>query len=101
MKSSNTFFGRPFGLAVRLQHQRRHRADDRRLRHPALAVPPEVVHDLAAAGRMADMDGILQVEMRGHRREVVGIMIHVVAVADLAGAAMAAPVMGDDAEAAD
>ena len=52
----------------------------RRLRHPALAVAREVVHHLAAAGGMADMDGVLQVEMRGHRREVVGVVIHVVAV---------------------
>ena len=43
----------------------------------------EIVHDLAAAGRMADVDGILQVEMRRHRGEVVGIVIHVVAVGDL------------------
>ena len=44
----------------------------------------QIVHHLAAAGGMADMDGVLQVEMRGHRREVVGIMVHVVAVGDLA-----------------
>ena len=55
------------------------------------------MHHLAAAGGMADVNGILQVEMRGQRRQVVGIMIHVVAVGGLAGAAMAAAVMGDDA----
>ena len=55
----------------------------------------DVVHDLAAAGGMADVDGVLEVEMRGQRREIVGVVIHVVAVADLARAAMAAPVMGD------
>ena len=38
------------------------------------------MHHLAAAGGMADMDGVLQVEMRGDGREIVGIMIHVVAV---------------------
>ena len=43
------------------------------------------------------MDRFLQIEMRRHRREIVGIMIHVVAVADLARAAVAAPVMRDDA----
>ena len=37
--------------------------------------------------------------MRGQRREIVGVVIHVVAVADLAGAAVAAAVMGDDAKA--
>ena len=43
------------------------------------------------------MDGVLQVEMRGQRREVVGVVVHVVAVAGLGRAAVAAPVMGDDA----
>ena len=64
------------------------------------AVPPEIAHDLAAAGRMADVDGVLQIEMRGHRREIVGVVIHVVAVGGLARAAVAAPVVGDDAIAA-
>ena len=45
---------------------------------------------------MADVNGVLQIEMRRHGRKVVGIVIHVVAVAGLAGAAMAAAVMGDD-----
>ena len=56
----------------------------------------EIAHHLAAAGGMADMDRVLQIEMRGHRREVVGIMVDVVAVADLRRAAMPAPVMRDD-----
>ena len=43
------------------------------------------------------MNGVFQIEMRRQRREVVGIMVHVVAVADLGGSPMAAPVMGDDA----
>ncbi len=55
------------------------------------------MHDLAAAGGMADVDGVLQIEMRGDGREVVGIVVHVMAVAGLAGAAVAAAVMGDDA----
>ena len=53
---------------------------------------------LAAAGGMPDMDGILEIEMLGQRRQVVGIMVHVMAAAGLGGAAMAAPVMGDDAK---
>ena len=46
---------------------------------------------------MADMDRVLEVEMRGHRREVVGVMIHVMAAAGLGRPAMAAPVMRDHA----
>jgi hypothetical protein len=44
---------------------------------------------------MADMNGVLQIEMRRHRRKVIGIMIHVVTVTGLAGTAVAAAVMGD------
>ena len=55
----------------------------------------EIVHHLAAAGGMADMDRILQVEVLGNRREVVSIMVHVMAVAGLRRAAMPAPVMRD------
>ncbi|MGY4483291.1 hypothetical protein ACVWWR_002482 [Bradyrhizobium sp. LM3.2] len=58
------------------------------------------MHDFAAAGGVADVDRILQVEMRRHRREIVGIVIHVVAVGDLRRTAVAAAVMGDDAVAA-
>ena len=43
------------------------------------------------------MHRVLEIEMCGQRREVVGVVIHVVAVAGLGGAAMAAPVVGDDA----
>src|SRR5262245_49406663 len=46
---------------------------------------------------MADVNGVLEVEMGGQRREIVGAMIHVVAVGDLRRAAMAAAIMGDDA----
>jgi len=63
----------------------------------ALAVPSQIVHDFAAAGGMADVDGVLEIEMRRHSRKVVRIVIHVVAVGDLSGPAVAAAVMGDDA----
>ena len=46
---------------------------------------------------MADVNGVFQVEMRGQRSQVVGIMIHVMAIADLTRSAVAAAVMGDDA----
>ena len=88
--------GRSFRIGRRLQHQGRYRADYGRLGHAALAVSRQIVDDLAAAGRMADVDGILQIEMRRHRGEVIGIVIHVVTVSDLAGATVAAAVMSDD-----
>src|ERR1700674_631569 len=39
----------------------------------------------------------LEVEMCGQRRQVVGVIIHVMAITGLGGAAMAAPVVGYDA----
>jgi hypothetical protein len=46
---------------------------------------------------VTDVNGALQIEMRRQGREVIGIVIHVMAVAGLTGAAVAAAVMGDDA----
>jgi len=43
------------------------------------------------------MNGVLQIEMRRQGRKVVCIVIHVMAVARLAGPAVAAAVMGDNA----
>ena len=57
----------------------------------------EVTHDLAAAGGVADVNGVLQIEMRCYRREIVGVVVEVVTVGDLAGAAVAAAVVSDDA----
>ena len=44
------------------------------------------------------MHGIFQIEMRRQRREIGGVMIHVMTVGGLAGAAVTAAVMGDDAK---
>ena len=52
---------------------------------------------IAAAGGVTDVNGALEIEMRGQCREVVGVVIHVVAVAGLGRASVAAAVMGDDA----
>src|SRR5512133_2026556 len=46
---------------------------------------------------MADVNCVLEIEMRRQRGKIVGIVVHVVAVAGLGGSSMAAPVMGDDA----
>ena len=45
------------------------------------------------------MDCILQVEMLGDRGEVIGIVIHVVAVAGLARPSVTSAVMSDNAKA--
>src|SRR5262249_38635078 len=46
---------------------------------------------------MADMNCVFQVQMAGHCSEVIGIMIHVMAFADLSGSAMASAIMRNDA----
>jgi hypothetical protein len=55
------------------------------------------VGDLAAAGGMANVNCVLQVEMRRQRRQIIGIVIHVVTIAHLRGPAMTSAVMSYDA----
>ena len=86
-------------IGVGLQHQRRHRADQHDLRDAGRAVAAEIVRHLAAPGRMADQDQIAQVERLDQLGQIVGVLVHVVAVPGLVGAAMAAAVMGDHAKA--
>src|SRR5438034_10851865 len=58
----------------------------------------EIMHHLAAAGRMADVNRIPQVEMIGHGLQIVGIVVHVVPAAGLSRAPMSAPISCNDAE---
>ena len=83
-----------------LDHDRRHGADQHQLGDAALrlAMPRDVARRLAAAGRMADVHGIAQIEMLDDREGVGGVVIHVVTVADLGRAAVTAAIVGDDAE---
>src|SRR5258708_38681154 len=97
LKPVKHLFGEPAWISRRLHHQWRHRADDRRFCNPAFAVAGNVVHYFASAGRVADMHRFLKVEMCGQRRQVVSIMIHVMAATGLGGTAMSAPVVGYDA----
>src|SRR6266566_6606813 len=97
LQSIEHFFGKAAGICRRLQHQRRHRADQRSLRHPAFAMPSQIMRHLAAASGMTNVHGVFQIKMRGQSRKVVGIVIHVVAIARLGGPAVASSVMGDDA----
>lgn len=62
-------------------------------------MPRDIAHHLATAGRMTDMHRALGTELLDHRGRVIGVVIHVVAVPDLAGAAVATAIMRDNAEA--
>ena len=79
LKSVKHLLGQPAWIGWRLYHQRRHRANDHRFCHAAFPVVSQVVHHFATAGRVTDVYGILQIEVRGKRSEVIGVMIHVVA----------------------
>src|SRR5947207_1886277 len=58
----------------------------------------EIMHHLAAAGRMADVNRIFEVEMIGHGLQIVCIVVHVVPAAGLSRATMSAPISRNDAE---
>jgi hypothetical protein len=62
-------------------------------------VPPDVARDLCAAGRVAHHGDVVEIERFDRGGQVVGVAVHVVARPRLAGSAMAAPVVGDPAEA--
>ena len=97
LESVEHFLGQAARIGFGLHHQRRYRADQHGLRHPALAVPGQVAHHFAATGRVADVDRVLEIEVRRHRREVVGVVVHVVAAGGLGRPPVTAPVVGDDA----
>jgi hypothetical protein len=84
------------GVGFGLHHERRHRTDQDGFRDAALTVPGDVAHHLAPTCRVADVHGVMQIEVLGHRGQVVGVVIHVVTIASLSGAAVPAPVVGDD-----
>ena len=90
----------PARIARRLYHQGRHGGKDRGLGHATFAMTGDVVNDLAAASGMADVDGVLQVEMRRDSLKIVGIVVHVVSGPTLARASMATAIMGNDPKAA-
>src|SRR5215208_7996989 len=76
---------------------RRHRADQHKLRRAPFAVPRHVARRLAAARGMSHMDDVTQIE-RGHDRCDVGrVGVHVMALRSLAGTAVAAAIMRDHA----
>ncbi len=63
------------GVGVGLDHERRHRTDEHCLRDAALAVAGNVMDDLAATGGVADMNGVVEIEMCGQSGWVIGIVV--------------------------
>ena len=65
------FFGKTAWIGLGLHHQWWYCTDQCSFRHSAIAVPAQIVGHLAAAGRMADVNGVPEIEMCRQRRKVV------------------------------
>jgi hypothetical protein len=78
-----------------LEHQRRDCADEDDLADTCGAMASDVAHDFATAGGVSDEDHVAQVDCFDHRGQVVGVVIHVVAVPRLTRAAVTPPIVGD------
>jgi hypothetical protein len=72
--------------------------DQHGLGHTLRTVAADIAGDFAAAGRVPDMDRVLQVERFSQFRQVIGVGVHGVAVPQLARSAVTAPVKRDAAE---
>src|SRR5437762_3714982 len=73
LKIIKNFLLQTTGILRRLDHQWWHCAENRPFCHPAFAMASDVMHNLATAGRMTDVHGILEIEMFGQRGEIVGV----------------------------
>jgi len=62
-----------------------------------MAMAGDIAGSFTASGRVADVDGPPKVEMFNNGGDVLSVVVHIVAVADLTRPAMATPVMSDDA----
>lgn len=70
--------------------------DEHSLGHQRCAMTADVVGDFAAAGRMADEHNVTEIERLDELGQIVGVLVHIVALPGLVRAAMTAPVVGDD-----
>ena len=59
-------------------------------------MPADITGDFTAAGGVAHVNRVLQVELFRELRQIVGVGVHVIAVPGLGGAAMTTAVVGDD-----
>src|SRR6185312_4150582 len=71
-----------------------------RFGYASAAVTADVAGDLTAAGGMADVNCLAQIELFRQGRKVVGVRVHVVTGPRLTRSSMSAPVMRDRAVAA-
>jgi hypothetical protein len=84
------------GIPFRLDEQRRNGADEDSLFNETFAVPCNVAGDFAAARLVANMDGVLEIELFDDLVHIVRIRIHIVTDGGLSRAAVAAMIMRND-----
>jgi hypothetical protein len=84
-------------IGLGLEHQRRHRRDQAGLGDACGAVAADITRHFAAARRKAEQHRVPDVQVVEQLGQVVGVVVHVVAVPRLARAAVAAAVVGDAA----
>jgi hypothetical protein len=60
-------------------------------------MPADIARDLAATGRMADMDGVLEIQVFDELGQIVGVGVHIVTGPGLARAAVTATVVANHA----
>ncbi len=58
---------------------------------------PKISRYFTTSGRMSDVNCVAKIETLRDRREIVGIVIHIVTVRHLRGPSMTAPVVRDNA----
>lgn len=88
---------RALGIALALHHDRGQGADEHHLLDAAGPVPVEEPGGLAAARRVANHNGVLQIQKLEELVEDVGVAVHVVALLQPRTPAVSAVVVGNDA----
>jgi hypothetical protein len=76
LKSVEHVFRKAAGVRQRLDHDRRDRGDKDGLGRPTFTMTSEMMNNLTATGRMADVNGVLEVQMLHQDRQIVRIVIH-------------------------
>jgi hypothetical protein len=90
------FERRAFGVSLCLQHQGRHDADQHHFRDPLRAVAADIAHNFPAAHRMPDDNDVPEVQSDDQLSEIIGKLVHIVAVPRLVGSAMTTAIMGNN-----
>src|SRR5262249_60357687 len=88
--------GQAARILFRLQHERRHSANENSLGDAFRSVTSDVASYFAASGRVTDVNCVLQIKMFSQRCEIVGIGVHLVPIPRLAGAPMTAAVVREN-----